>query len=103
MLGLAAFYGVPIVEGIAIALALNVTNALAGIVQHAQQGRILWQELKFLIPAAIIGIVIGAALAHELSTDMMRIVFGGFFTFMGVMLARRGWALSKKFKNHSIL
>ena len=103
LLGLAAFYGVPIVEGLAIALALNVTNALAGIVPHVRQGRVLWQELKFLIPAAIIGIVIGAALAHELPSDIMRVLFGGFFTFMGVMLARRGWALSKEHKSHSSL
>ena len=102
LLGLAAFYGVPIVEGLAIALALNVTNALAGIVPHVRKGRVLWQELKFLIPAAIIGIVIGAALAHELPSDMMRVLFGGFFTFMGVILARRGWALFKKHKTHSI-
>jgi len=96
LLGLASFYGVPIVEGLAIALALNVTNALFGVVHHARQGRILWQELKVLIPAAVIGIGGGAALAHELSADMMRVVFGGFFMIMGIMLARKGWAVAKK-------
>ncbi len=96
LLGLAAFYGVPVVEGLTIALALNVTNALAGVVQHARKGRVLWQELKFLIPAAIIGIAIGATLSHELPADMMRIIFGGFFIFMGIMLARRGWAATKQ-------
>jgi uncharacterized membrane protein YfcA len=96
LLGLAAFYGVPVVEGLAIALALNVTNALAGVVTHARKGRMLWQELKFLIPAAIIGITIGATLAHELPADVLRIVFGGFLIFMGIMLARRGWTAAKK-------
>lgn len=96
LLGLAAFYGVPVVEGLAIALALNVTNALAGVVPHARKGRMLWQELKFLIPAAIIGITIGATLAHELPADVLRIVFGGFLIFMGIMLARRGWTAAKK-------
>lgn len=99
LLGLAAFYGVPVVEGLAIALALNVTNALAGVVHHARQGRVLWQELKILMPTAVIGIGAGAALAHELPADAMRVVFGGFFMFMGIMLAQKGWAVAKKNKD----
>tara|TARA_A100001037_G_C14531704_1_gene363355 strand:- start:10 stop:504 length:495 start_codon:yes stop_codon:yes gene_type:complete len=96
LLGLAAFYGVPVVEGLAIALALNVTNALAGLVQHARQGRVLWHELKVLMSTAVVGIGAGAALAHELPIDTMRVVFGGFFLFMGIMLARKGWAIARK-------
>ena len=99
LLGLAAFYGVPVVEGLAIALALNVTNALAGVVHHARHGRVLWQELKILMPTAVIGIGAGAVLAHELPVDAMRVVFGGFFMFMGVMLARKGWAVAKNARN----
>ncbi|MFP6777791.1 MAG: sulfite exporter TauE/SafE family protein [Alphaproteobacteria bacterium] len=99
LLGLAAFYGVPIVEGLAVALALNVTNALFGLVHHARQGRVLWQELKILMSTAVIGIGVGAALAHELPADVMRVVFGGFFMFMGIMLARKGWAIAKKNRN----
>ena len=99
LLGLAAFYGVPVVEGLAIALALNVTNALAGVVHHARQGRVLWQELKILMPTAVIGIGAGAALAHELPADAMRVVFGGFFMFIGIMLAQKGWAVAKKNKD----
>jgi len=102
LLGLAAFYGVPVVEGLAIALALNVTNALAGVVQHTGKSRVLWQELKVLIPAAIIGVAIGANLAHELPADVMRIVFGGFFIFMGMMLARKGWTAARERKNCSV-
>ena len=101
LLGLAAFCGVPVVEGLAIALALNVTNALAGMAQHARQGRVQWQELKFLIPAAVIGVLTGAMLAHELPTNAMRLVFGGFFMFMGIMLARKGWTLSNNNEKQS--
>jgi hypothetical protein len=99
LLGLAAFYGVPVVEGLAIALVLNGTNALAGVVHHARQGRVLWRELKILMPTAVIGIGAGAALAHELPADAMRVVFGGFFMFMGIMLAQKGWAVAKKNKD----
>ena len=96
---MAAFYGVPVVEGLAIALALNVTNAFAGVMHHARHGRVLWQELKILMPTAVIGIGAGAVLAHELPVDAMRVVFGGFFMFMGVMLARKGWAVAKNARN----
>lgn len=99
LLGLAAFYGVPVADGLAIALALNVTNAVAGVVPHARKGRVLWQELKTLMAAAVIGIATGAMLAHELPADAMRIVFGGFFMFMGIMLARKGWTVAKKNRN----
>lgn len=96
LLGLAAIYGVPVIEGLAIALALNVTNALAGVAHHAREGRVLWHELKILMPTAVVGIGAGAALAHELPVDAMRVVFGGFFMFMGVLLARKGWAIARK-------
>jgi uncharacterized membrane protein YfcA len=62
---------------------------------------VLWQELKFLIPAAVIGVLTGATLAHELPTNVMRLVFGGFFMFMGIMLARKGWTLSNNNEKHS--
>jgi len=96
LLGLAAFYGVPVVEGLAVALALNVTNALAGVMHHSRQDRVLWPELKVLMPAAIVGVGAGAALAHDLPADVMRVMFGGFFMFMGILLARKGWAVAKK-------
>ena len=79
----------------AIALALNVTNALVGVARHVRYGKILWSELIFIIPAALIGVVLGAALAHELPGDLMSVLFGGFFMFMGIMLARKGYKLTK--------
>jgi hypothetical protein len=95
LLSLAAFYGVPVGEGLAIALALNVSNALAGVVNHARHRRVLWHELAILIPMAVIGIAAGAALAHELPVNTMRVFFGGFFLFMSILLARKGWAPAK--------
>jgi len=95
LLGLAAFYGVPVIEGLALALALNVTNALSGVARHVRYGKILWPELMFIIPSALLGVVLGAALAHELPGDLMSVLFGGFFMFMGIMLARKGFKLTK--------
>ncbi|MEM7254513.1 MAG: sulfite exporter TauE/SafE family protein [Pseudomonadota bacterium] len=95
LLGLAAFYGVPIAEGLAIALALNVTNALAGLVTHARAGRVRWGKVTRLIPGAILGIGLGAALAHALPVDAMRVMFGVFFLILGTSIARKGWAAAR--------
>ena len=51
------------------------------------------------MPTAVIGIGAGAVLAHELPVDAMRVVFGGFFMFMGIILARKGWAVAKNARN----
>jgi uncharacterized membrane protein YfcA len=42
-----------------------------------------------MIPAAIVGIGAGAALALWLPPDALRVVFGGFFCYMGTRMARQ--------------
>ena len=61
LLGLAALYGVPVREGLPVALALNVTNALFGFATHARAGRVLWQEIHVLLPSAVFGIALGVS------------------------------------------
>ncbi|MEM7407838.1 MAG: sulfite exporter TauE/SafE family protein [Pseudomonadota bacterium] len=99
LLGLAAFYGLPVGEGLAIALALNVTNALAGLIQHAGAGRVLWAEVRVLLPTAVMGIAAGAILAQSLPADAMRILFGAFFLCLGALIGRKGWRLLRSAKS----
>ena len=96
LLGLAAFYGLPVQQGLPIALALNVSNALYGLIQHARAGRVLWKEVRVLIPTAVVEIALGAWLALQLPADYMRIVFGAFFLYTGLRIARQGLRLSRK-------
>ncbi len=42
-----------------------------------------------MVPAALVGIVMGAAAAIWLPPDELRIVFGAFFVFMALRLARQ--------------
>jgi uncharacterized membrane protein YfcA len=94
LLGLAGFYGLPVQEGLPIALALNVSNALFGVIHHMRAGRVMWMEVKVLVAAAVSGIALGAWLALQLPPDTMRVIFGGFFLFMGARIARQGWRLA---------
>ncbi len=92
LLGFAVLFGMPVHEGLAVALAVNVTNALAGSVRHGRAGRILWREVARMAPAAIVGIMVGAAAALWLPPDWLRTVFGFFFLFMGVKMGHRALA-----------
>ena len=89
LLGLAAFFGTPVQEGLPIAFALNITNALAGAWRHARAGRVLWREVQILIPTALVGIAVGTAAALTLPADLLRIVFGCFFLYMGTRIGRQ--------------
>ncbi|MGI9477751.1 MAG: sulfite exporter TauE/SafE family protein [Hyphomicrobiaceae bacterium] len=76
LLSLALIFGMPVKEGLPVALALNVTNALAGVVYQARRGNIQLGEVQSLIPAAIIGVLAGTWLAQLIPPQFLRIVFG---------------------------
>ena len=89
LLGFAVLFGMPVREGIPLALLVNVTNALAGCVRHSRAGRVLWREVWRMAPAALLGITLGTAAATWLAPDVLRIVFGVFFLLMSVHIARQ--------------
>ena len=76
LLSLAIFYGMPVKEGLPVALALNVSNALFGVVYHARKGNIQVGEVRALIPAAVIGVLVGAWSAQLIPPHVLRVVFG---------------------------
>ncbi|MFT5173089.1 MAG: putative membrane protein YfcA [Gammaproteobacteria bacterium] len=90
VLSLAVLFGLSIHEGLPLALAVNVTNALVGAVRHTIAGRVRSNAVLTLIPAAIVGIAVGTTVALWLSADALRIVFGAFFCYMGMHIGRQG-------------
>ncbi len=96
LLGFAVLFGMPVREGIPLALLVNVTNALAGCIRHSRAGRVLWGEVRRMTPAALLGIALGTALAIWLPPDGLRIVFGAFFLFMSVHVARQAITRTRK-------
>jgi hypothetical protein len=83
VLGFSVFFDTPIQGGLPIALAMNVANALSGVWAQRASGQVLWREVWRLVPAALVGIAAGTALAVALPADWLRILFGAFFLFMG--------------------
>ena len=89
VLGFAVFFGMPVQQGLPVALAVNVTNALAGCARHGLAGRVLWREVTRMLPAAVLGVVVGTAIAVWLPPGGLRIVFGAFFLFMAFRIGRQ--------------
>lgn len=89
LLGFAVFFGMPVQQGLPVALAVNVTNALAGCARHGFAGRVLWREVARMVPMAIGGILIGTAIAMWLPEDGLRSVFGAFFLLMALKIGRQ--------------
>lgn len=90
LLGLAVFFGLPVREGIPLALAVNVANAVSGCLHHARAGRVLWDEVWHMMPAAVFGIAIGTAFAVWLPPDWLRIALSGFFLFTAFRIGKQG-------------
>lgn len=89
LLGFAVLFGMPVRDGLPLALLVNVTNALAGCIRHSRAGRVLWREVRRMVPAALMGVAIGTGGAIWLPPDTLRLVFGGFFLFMSVHVGRQ--------------
>ena len=89
VLGLALFFGVTVQGALPLALAINVTNGLSGCWVQARAGRVAWSTVRRMVPAALVGIALGAALALVLPPNPMRVVFGAFFLFMSARVGTR--------------
>lgn len=89
LLGFAVFFGMPVHQGLPVALAVNVTNALTGCARHGLAGRVLWREVVRMVPMAVLGILIGTVIAMWLPADGLRSVFGAFFLFMAIKIGRQ--------------
>ncbi|MCH7478670.1 MAG: sulfite exporter TauE/SafE family protein, partial [SAR324 cluster bacterium] len=90
ILALSIGFDVEVLQGLPLALAVNVTNSLGGVLAQRGTSNIRWREVFQIFPAALVGIGAGTALALTLPPDALRIVFGLFFIYMGTMLFRKG-------------
>jgi hypothetical protein len=71
---------------IGTSLVVIIPTALTGVLKHQQLGNIDWRMAASLIPLAIVGGFIGAALTKELPADTLKKLFGGFMILAGCRL-----------------
>src|SRR5262245_13155613 len=65
-------------------LVVIIPTALTGGLKHQQLGNVDWRMAASLIPLAIVGGFIGAALTKPLPADMLKKLFGGFMILAGL-------------------
>ena len=71
---------------IGTSLVVIIPTALTGAFKHQQLGNIDWKVAASLIPMAIIGGFIGAALTKHVPAEMLKKLFGGFIILAGCRL-----------------
>ena len=91
VLGFSVFFNTSIQGALPIALLVNATNAVSGVWAQRKTGQVRWSEVWRLVPAALVGIAAGTALALSLPVDVLRVIFGAFFLFMAGRLFVHAW------------
>ena len=71
---------------IGTSLIVIIPTALTGAVKHYQLGNIDWRMAASLVPLAILGGFLGAALTKSLPADTLKKLFGGFMILAGCRL-----------------
>ena len=71
---------------IGTSLIVIIPTALTGAVKHHQLGNIDWRMAASLVPLAILGGFLGAALTKSLPADTLKKLFGGFMILAGCRL-----------------
>ena len=71
---------------IGTSLIVIIPTAITGAFKHQQLGNIDWKMAASLVPLAIIGGFIGAALTKPLPADTLKKLFGGFMILAGCRL-----------------
>lgn len=72
---------------IGTSLATIVTTSLSSIRAHQRRGAILWRVFAQITPGILVGGLAGAAIAHELSGNVLRLGFGVFMLLVATQMA----------------
>ena len=67
-------------------LVVIIPTALTGALKHQQLGNIDWRMAASLVPLAIVGGFVGAALTRPLPAETLKKLFGGFMILAGCRL-----------------
>jgi uncharacterized membrane protein YfcA len=70
-------------------IAISAAAAGAGSVRHVREGRVDWRVVAWMAPPSIIGAVLGALLADDVSEALLYGVIGAVLVWSGIDLALR--------------
>jgi len=79
-------FGLGIHEAIATSLTIVVPTTFAGAVFHRRLNNLDAGPLKYLVPAAFLGVILGAVTANCLSQEVLKVAFGVLMVLCSVKL-----------------
>ncbi len=73
-------------QAVGTSLVVIIPTAVMGVFKHQSLGNVKWGVALILIPTAIAGSYLGAALTQHVSSDTLKRAFGGFLVLVGCKL-----------------
>jgi uncharacterized membrane protein YfcA len=70
-------------------IAISAAAAGAGGLKHAREGRVDWRVVAWMAPPSILGAVVGATLADDVSTALLYVLIAAVLVWSGIDLALR--------------
>lgn len=80
------FFGLSIHEAIATSLTVIVPTTFAGAMFHKKFNNLNLKAIKLLIPASLIGAVLGAVVANNIPSSILKIIFGIFMILISTKI-----------------
>jgi uncharacterized membrane protein YfcA len=90
---------------IGTSLATMIFTTLSGAYAHIKRGAIRWNVFKQIMPAILIGVVLGAIVTHFLPSHFLKIIFGLFLvmTALRIIIHRAREIIQKPFSREITL
>jgi len=70
-------------------IAISAAAAASGAVSHAREGRVDWRVVAWMAPPSIVGAVVGALVADDVSESLLYLAIAAVLVWSGVDLALR--------------
>jgi uncharacterized membrane protein YfcA len=80
--------GVGMKQAVPMSLVVVGATSLTGVVHHSREGNVDWRSILSFGPAAILGSLLGAAVALRVSGHLQLIIFGVVLILAAVMMLR---------------
>ena len=82
---------------LATSLATIIVISIRSTQSHHKKGAVDWQILRQLAPGVAAGAILGVALAANLQSQILQLIFGGLGAIIGLYLAfgRQSWSIGE--------
>jgi uncharacterized membrane protein YfcA len=85
--GQTRWLGIPLVRAIGNSLAIVILTGVSGVVAHVMRGHVVWQPGLVLIVGGILGLQVGLAVLHRITTGALKRLFVIFLALLAFYMS----------------